>query len=223
MQTLGYNTAGQLSTIDYGSGRVRTVGYDAYGRQNSDTLKAGTAGTVISSMTYGYDADNNITSKKTTGVAGASDNTYVYDQLGRLTSWTAGTTTTAYGWDAASNRTKAGTAIAQYDERNRLITDGTSTYTYSPRGSLVSKKAGTTTEAFSFDAFDRMITSSGRDFAYDALDRPVSVGGTADEVRRLQRRGRHRRNPELRPQRRRWTPLHRLRSHQTPDPGRPPR
>nr|WP_246486830.1 RHS repeat domain-containing protein [Kribbella qitaiheensis] len=178
LQALGYNTAGQLSTIDYGSGRIRTVGYDAYGRQNSDTLKAGAGGTVVSSMIYGYDADNNITSKKTTGVAGASDNTYAYDQLGRLTSWTAGTTTTAYGWDAASNRVKAGTAIAQYDERNRLINDGTSTYSYSPRGSLASKQAGTTTEAFSFDAFDRMIRSSGRDLAYDALDRPVSVGGT---------------------------------------------
>jgi RHS repeat-associated protein len=186
-QALGYNTAGQLSTIDYGSGRLRTVGYDAYGRMNADTLKAGQS--VVFSMTYGYDADNNITSKKTTGVAGAADNTYSYDQLGRLTSWTAGTKTTEYGWDAASNRTKAGTKLATYDERNRLINDGTSDYTYSPRGSLLTKKAGATTEAFTFDAFDRMIKSSDRDFTYDALDRPVAAGtarmryaGFSDEV-----------------------------------------
>ncbi|GAB3816647.1 RHS repeat domain-containing protein [Kribbella italica] len=179
--------AGQLSTIDYGSGRLRTVGYDAYGRMNADTLKAGQS--VVSSMTYGYDADNNITSKKTTGVAGAADNTYAYDQLGRLTSWTAGTKTTEYGWDAASNRTKAGTKLATYDERNRLLNDGTSDYTYSARGSLLSKKAGATTEAFTFDAFDRMIKSSDRDFTYDALDRPVAAGtarmryaGFSDEV-----------------------------------------
>ena len=162
-------------------------GYDAYGRMNSDTLKAGQ--TVVSSMTYGYDADNNITAKKTTGVAGAADNTYTYDQLGRLTAWTAGTKTTEYGWDATSNRTKAGTKLAQYDERNRRINDGTSDYTYSPRGTLLTKQAGTTTEALTFDAFDRMIKNSDRDFTYDALDRPVAAGtarmryaGFSDEV-----------------------------------------
>ncbi|TCC36938.1 LamG-like jellyroll fold domain-containing protein [Kribbella sindirgiensis] len=187
LQTLGYNAAGQLATIDYGSSRIRTIGYDAYGRMNSDVLKAGT--TSISSITYGYDADNNITSKNTTGVAGAGNNTYAYDQLGRLTSWTKGTTTTAYGWDANSNRIKAGTALASYDERNRLLNDGTSTYTYSPRGALLTQTTGTTNEAFSFDAFDRMITRSDRDFTYDALDRPVQAGtarmrydGFSDEV-----------------------------------------
>ncbi|TDO68097.1 RHS repeat-associated protein [Kribbella sp. VKM Ac-2571] len=187
LQTLGYNAAGQLATIDYGSSRIRTIGYDAYGRMNSDVLKAGT--TSVSSITYGYDADNNITAKNTTGVAGAGNNTYAYDQLGRLTSWTKGTTTTAYGWDANSNRTKAGTKLASYDERNRLLDDGTSTYTYSPRGALLTQTTGTTTEAFSFDAFDRMITRSDRDFTYDALDRPVQAGtarmrydGFSDEV-----------------------------------------
>ncbi|MGW6282942.1 RHS repeat-associated core domain-containing protein [Kribbella sp. NPDC055071] len=187
LHTLGYNAAGQLSTIDYGSSRIRTIGYDAYGRMNSDVLKAGAAS--VSSITYGYDADNNITSKNTTGVAGAGNNTYVYDQLGRLTSWTKGSTTTQYGWDAASNRIKAGTKLASYDERNRLISDGTSTYTYTPRGAMQSKTTGTTTEAFTFDAFDRMISRFDRDFTYDALDRPVQAGtarmrydGFSDEV-----------------------------------------
>ncbi|TQJ17751.1 RHS repeat-associated core domain-containing protein [Kribbella jejuensis] len=191
LQTLGYNAAGQLASIDYGSGRVRTIGYDPYGRMNSDVLKAGT--TSVTSITYGYDADNNITSKNTTGVSGAGNNTYVYDQLGRLTSWTKGTSTTTYGWDADSNRTKvttsAGTKLASYDERNRLLDDGTSTYTYSPRGALLTQTTGATTEAFSFDAFDRMITRSARDFTYDALDRPVQAGtarmrydGFSDEV-----------------------------------------
>jgi RHS repeat-associated protein len=187
IQTLGYNIAGQLSSIEYGSNRIRTIGYDGYGRMNSDALKAGT--TAVFSVAYGYDADNNVTSKKTTGVAGAGDNSYAYDQLGRLTSWTAGTKTTEYGWDAASNRTKNGTKLATYDERNRLINDGTSTYTYSARGALLSKVTGATTEAFTFDAFDRMIRSSERDFSYDALDRPVQAGtarmrydGFSDEV-----------------------------------------
>ncbi len=180
LQTLGYNAAGQLSTIDYGSARIRTIGYDPYGRMNSDVLKAGA--TSVSSITYGYDPDNNVTSKKTTGVAGAGDNTYAYDQLGRLTTWTKGTTATQYGWDNASNRTKVGTKLATYDERNRLLNDGTSTYTYSPRGALLSKVSTeggtTTTEAFTFDALDRPVQAGTARMRYAGFSDEVVSDGT---------------------------------------------
>jgi YD repeat-containing protein len=42
VQTIGYNPAGQVSSIDYGAGRVRGIGYDAFGRMASDTLKNST-------------------------------------------------------------------------------------------------------------------------------------------------------------------------------------
>jgi YD repeat-containing protein len=154
---------------------------------NSDVLKAGTAS--VSSITYGYDADNNITSKNTTGVAGAGNNTYAYDQLGRLTSWTKGNNLYRLRVGCRFQPHQGRHQLASYDERNRLLDDGTSTYTYSPRGALLTQTTGTTTESFSFDAFDRMITRSDRDFTYDALDRPVQAGtarmrydGFSDEV-----------------------------------------
>src|SRR5262245_3029063 len=55
----------------------------------------------------------------TYGTAGAGGNTYGYDYAGRLTSWTgpAGATT-AYEWDAAGNRTRAGADTFTYDQRN---------------------------------------------------------------------------------------------------------
>ncbi|MFI0406851.1 RHS repeat domain-containing protein [Actinomadura sp. 3N508] len=99
---------------------------------------------LVQDVAYGYDLDDHLTSKTTTGTAGAGQNTYGYDDAGRLTSWTdpAGQQT-EYGWDAAGNRTKAGPTTYTYDERNRLTSDGTHTYTYTARGTLTSDGTST--------------------------------------------------------------------------------
>lgn len=185
-ETLGYNTAGQLASINYGYGRNRTIGYDPYGRLASDTLK-NTAGATVSSIAYDYNADDQLTHKVTTGVAGASDNTYGYDYLGRMTAWTTNGQSTQYGWDDNSNRTTVTTPsssrTATYDQRNRILTDtitGTGarsdTYTYTPRGTVRTKTTGGTTQDFTFDAFDRLITAASTTSAYDAFDRPTATG-----------------------------------------------
>lgn len=180
-QTVAYNAAGQLESINYGAGRVRTAGYDAFGRLATDTLK-NSAGQTVASVGYGYDIDNQVTRKTTTGVEGAGANTYTYDQLGRLSTWTVDGQTTGYGWDEASNRTRvttaAGTKAATYDERNRLLSDGTSTYTYTPRGTMATKTASGSSLAFSFDAFDRLIIQGTKAIAYDSLDRPLTSGAS---------------------------------------------
>src|SRR5262249_17894906 len=67
-QALGYNTSGQLSTVDYGAGRVRAFGYDDLARLTTDTLSA--SGTAVSSQTYGYDLNDWLGAKTTQGVAG---------------------------------------------------------------------------------------------------------------------------------------------------------
>lgn len=176
---LTYDAAGAAKTIDYGSGRVRTFGYDAHGRLASDVLANSVPQPVVGT-TYEYDNRNRITRKKTTGVSGASDNSYTYDAAARLNSWTvAGGATTTYGWDASSNRTKVNAKMSTFDQRNRLISDGTTDYSYSPRGSLRSRTTGTATESFTFDAFDRMITQGTRSYQYDAADRLSNAGSTA--------------------------------------------
>ncbi|RSD24867.1 RHS repeat-associated core domain-containing protein [Amycolatopsis eburnea] len=172
-QTLGYDDAGNLASIDYGSGRFRTYGYDDFGRQTSDELKAA-GGVSLAALAYSYDLDDRLTGKKTTGVAGAGDNTYGYDQAGRLTSWTVGGKTTSYTWDASGNRVQAGDRTATFDERNRQLTDGTDTLTWSARGTLNARTgpAGTTTSEF--DAFDRAVKQGSVTYAYDGLDRASS-------------------------------------------------
>ncbi|MEV1172526.1 LamG-like jellyroll fold domain-containing protein [Nonomuraea sp. NPDC049784] len=183
--TYGYDPASRLKTITATSGQAstQTIDYDNMDRVTGHTLKNG-SGTQLAKITYGWDKDDNLTTKTTTGLAGAGTNSYTYDHAGRLTSWTApGGAVTAYEWDAAGNRTKAGDKTFTYDERNRLISGDGTDYTYTPRGTLASQtKSGTTTQ-LTFDAFDRLIADGDSLYAYDALDRVTSrISGTTKQT-----------------------------------------
>uniref|UniRef100_UPI003F4946E8 RHS repeat-associated core domain-containing protein n=1 Tax=Nonomuraea sp. CA-252377 TaxID=3240003 RepID=UPI003F4946E8 len=183
--TYGYDAGSRLETIAATSGTASTqrIGYDDTNRVESQTLTNG-SGTQLAKIAYGWDKDDNLTTKTTTGTAGAGANTYTYDHAGRLTSWTApGGAVTAYEWDAAGNRTKAGNKTFTYDERNRLTTGDGTDYTYTARGTLAtSTKAGASTN-YTFDAFDRLIADGDSLYSYDALDRMTSrIRGTAKQT-----------------------------------------
>ncbi|WP_346114042.1 polymorphic toxin-type HINT domain-containing protein [Nonomuraea maheshkhaliensis] len=183
--TYGYDAVSRLKTITATSGTAstQTIDYDNLNRVTAQTLKNG-SGTQLATISYGWDKDDNLTTKTTTGTAGAGTNTYAYDHAGRLTSWTApGGAVTAYEWDAAGNRTKAGDKTFTYDERNRLTSGDGTEYTYTPRGTMAtSNKAGSTTQ-YTFDAFDRLIADGDSLYAYDALDRVASrISGTAKQT-----------------------------------------
>ncbi|MFC4856907.1 RHS repeat-associated core domain-containing protein [Actinophytocola glycyrrhizae] len=170
-QVLDYDDTGLVSTVDYGNGRLREFTYDDLARPTSDTFADAT-------IEYGYDLNDRLTTKETTGLADEGLNTYGYDRADRLTSWThqpAGgpPTTTTYGWDAASNRVAAGAKAATYDERNRLQSDGTDSYTYMPRGTLSSKSGSPVT----FDGFDRLKQQGAATYTYDALGRVATRNG----------------------------------------------
>ncbi|WP_424920067.1 LamG-like jellyroll fold domain-containing protein [Streptomyces sp. wa1064] len=161
-------------------GAQRAYEYDSLGRQTSDAVTATDTGEKVTSLSYGYDLDDRLTSKTTTGVAGAGTHSYAYDDAGRLSSWTNGSTTTSYEWDEAGNRIKAGTRKATYDARNRLLTDDASTYSYTPRSTLASVSAATGgTRTLTFDAFERKITDGSTSYAYDSLDRTTTSGTTS--------------------------------------------
>ncbi|MEV0347597.1 LamG-like jellyroll fold domain-containing protein [Nonomuraea sp. NPDC050680] len=186
--TYGYdknNLASLTATTGTTTVDTQIFTYDKLNRLETQTLRKGTStGTQLAKITYGWDKDDNLTTKTTAGTAGAGTNTYGYDHAGRLTSWTApGGAVTAYEWDKAGNRTKAGTATFTYDERNRLTTGDGTDYTYTPRGTLAGQtKAGATT-AYTFDAFDRLIADGDSLYSYDALDRLASrIRGTAKQT-----------------------------------------
>ncbi|MFD8495866.1 LamG-like jellyroll fold domain-containing protein [Amycolatopsis sp. NPDC059657] len=173
-QAVGYDGAGAVSQVDYGSGRKRTYSYDDFGRLSGDDLK-GSDGASLSSVTYGYDVEDRLTSKKTS----AGDNTYGYDFADRLTSWTSAGKTVDYKWDASGNRVKAGAKTATFDQRNRQLTDGADTLAWSPRGTLDSRTTASGTVTSAFDAFDRAVKQGSATYGYDSLDRASDRNGRA--------------------------------------------
>jgi RHS repeat-associated protein len=182
--TYGYDKANRVTSLTAANpASTQTIGYDDLGRATSQVLKSST-GTELAKITYGWDLDDNLTTKTTTGLAGAGTNTYTYDHANRLTSWTApGGATTAYEWDAAGNRTKAGDKTYTYDERNRLTSGDDTTYTYTPRGTLATQTKNGTTTQLTFDAFDRLIADGDSLYAYDAFDRVTSrISGTTKQT-----------------------------------------
>ncbi|MEU5869739.1 RHS repeat-associated core domain-containing protein [Nonomuraea sp. NPDC047529] len=182
--TYDYDKADRLTTITSANPvNTQSYTYDALDRPLTHTLKNSSGG-QLSKITYGWDKDDNLTSKTTEGLAGAGSNTYGYDQAGRLTSWTGPDgTTTSYAWDASGNRIKAGTKIYTYDERNRLTEGDGSTYTYSPRGTLASQTKNGTTRNLTFDAFDRLINDGDASYTYDAFDRMATRQNNAGQQR----------------------------------------
>lgn len=172
--TYAYNAMSQASQISYGaSGDIRAFGYNSLHELTSDTLSVG--GTTVASIGYGYNLNGDITSKTTSGFAGAASNTYGYDQADRLTSWTSGGTTTGYAYDGAGNRVQAGSTTYTYDARDELTSDGTSTYSYSADGDLSSVTNTSGTSTSTSDAYGQQGAQGAQSNTYDALGRDVGT------------------------------------------------
>ena len=166
-----YNPDSQVSAISYGPGNdSQSFGYDSQRRLASDRLKAST-GTVVASVGYGYNADGQVASETSTGLASPASSTYTYDEAGRLTSWLNGTTTTQYGYDGNGNLTRGGAKTYTYDARDELTSDGAASYTYTARGTASSESSPSGTIAVSFDAYGDQATAGTRAYGYDALGR----------------------------------------------------
>ena len=182
--TYGYDNADRLTTKTSASPvSTQTYGYDTVNRLTSHSVK-NSSGTELAKIAYGWDKDDNLTSKTTTGTAGAGVNTYGYDHAGRLTSWTApGGATTSYTWDESGNRTGAGSDTFVYDQRNRLISGAGTDYTYTPRGTTATETKAGTTRNLTFDAFDRLVSDGEATYGYDALGRMTSRTKGAEQRR----------------------------------------
>ncbi|WP_329087694.1 MULTISPECIES: RHS repeat-associated core domain-containing protein [unclassified Streptosporangium] len=182
--TYGYDNANRLTSKTSATPvGTQTYGYDAVNRLTSQTVK-NSSGTELSKIVYGWDKDDNLTTKTTTGTAGAGVNTYGYDHSGRITSWTApGGVATAYEWDASGNRTKAGSQTFAYDQRNRLTSGAGTDYTYTPRGTTATETKASVTRNLAFDAFDRLVSDGDATYGYDALDRMTSRTEGSDQQR----------------------------------------
>jgi RHS repeat-associated protein len=176
-----YDNLSQVSSIRYGpGGNTRTFSYDALHRLTADELKTATSA-AVAKIAYGYDANDNLTSKTTSGFAGSATNTYTYDLANRLTSWNDGTKTTVYAYDRSGNRVQAGNRTFSYDERNQLqaSSDGT-TYQYTPRGTLKVTNTGSAKLTTAVDAFGQVTSQasagSTQQYRYDGFGRVIRDG-----------------------------------------------
>jgi len=181
-----YNHDGQPAAITSDNGALdRRLGYDQYGRPVSD--RNYNNGTLVSETVTGFDPAGNTVSVNETHAAAtgaASRNTvFGYDRANRLMSravtprlgdGTAGTETVqGFAWDAASNRTQAGTANFAYNQRNQLTsTTGGESYGWSDRGTRDTLTVGTTTVTSTYDALGQLRNQNGRvNLAYDPAGR----------------------------------------------------
>jgi hypothetical protein len=145
-----------------------------------------TGGASLAGFAYSYDVSGNVASK-TVNLPGNSQSgihMYEYDLAKRLTKWSINGAATPYQYDAAGNRTQAGTATYTYDARNRLQTGPNETYSYSPRGALRQSTKNGVATTFTVDAAGRTAQSvvAGQapvNFQYDGLDRVLNRNGDA--------------------------------------------
>ncbi|RZU50762.1 RHS repeat-associated protein [Krasilnikovia cinnamomea] len=196
-QTYSYNKLSAVTKIAHGTGNSRNFSYDDLHRLTSDELKTG-SGASIAKIEYGWNANGDLTSKKTSNFGGTTTtNTYDYDLADRLTSWNNGTATTVYSYDRSGNRIQNGGKQFTYDARNRLLTGDNANYSYTPRGTLravngVETKtdafgqvitqgiAGGGAQNYRYDAFGRAIRDG---FSYTGLDNDLAADGEATYIR----------------------------------------
>ncbi|WP_326549262.1 LamG-like jellyroll fold domain-containing protein [Micromonospora sp. NBC_01813] len=175
-----YDEMSAVSSMSYGGTNNRRVfAYDDLHRLTSDRLVRAN-GQILGTITYGWDANGNETSKTVTRGSTTVSNTYTYDLADRLTSWNNGNTTVGYRYDAAGNRTGVGDVDYVHDARNRLVSDSTGTsYRYTARGTRRQTVTGSTTATGVADAFDQIVSQqptgggNAREYTYDALGRAL--------------------------------------------------
>ncbi len=185
-----YGTAGQVLAGTQGNANTLAQTFDAAGHLLTRTTKTGS--TSRAAYTYAYNRAGQILSEASTITGDPANGTvaYAYDPLGQLTGSTLAGTTTAYGWDATTNRTSVqvggGTAATTaYDAANRPTSGAypTAAYASDADGRLTARPGQTMT----WDHLGRLTavkdaagTTTLAATAYDPLDRlrTVDYGGS---------------------------------------------
>ncbi|GID94378.1 hypothetical protein Adi01nite_37900 [Amorphoplanes digitatis] len=177
-QSYGYDETSQVTSISYGGGNKRSLGYNDLHQLETDEVKT-SAEASIGKIAYEWDRNDNLTKKTTTGFNGASTNTYSYDFAGRMIGWDNGVTPVVYAYDKAGNRVQAGAKTFTYNERNQLVSDSAgTTYQYTARGTLAAttvngQQTNTVTDAFNQVVSQGAKNGSTASYTYDGLGRMI--------------------------------------------------
>jgi len=171
-----YDANGNLIKTVRPDGSVLAETYDAANRLTG-MLDKSSAGNVISSYTFAYDANGNIKTENSSSMT--------YDALNRLTN----KDNSSYSYDAAGNITLAGSsgqsATMAYDMNNRLTSLNGQTISYDADGNMIQSPLNGSTVNFTFDSGNRLIQAGSTTYAYDAENNRIAQtinGGKAQYV-----------------------------------------
>ena len=171
-----YGATGQGTGAVQGNGNTVTSTFDAIGRELTRTTKTGS--TTRAAYTWSHNRAGVALSEASSITGDPSNGTvgYTFDPLGRLASASLGTSV-AYTWDAATNRTGAGSSTTAFDSANRPVsgTSPTASYSSDADGRLTARPG----QALAWDHLARLIavtTAAGTTtYTYDPLDRLRTV------------------------------------------------
>ena len=209
VRSIGYNVAGQVTTLgigEVGTNNVitETYGYSADRLQPTTQTEVKNGGATLMSLNYGYQAAAGASGTGTTaGNSGqlmsitatintvGRNETYSYDDLGRLASATGYYPQRNYSYDQWGNRTGVSGGSSQTVTmqqpgggvtNNRIATVNGVGYTYDGAGSLTSDGV----HSYKYDAAARIanVDTTAASYSYDSANRRVKkvVGTGANAV-----------------------------------------
>lgn len=150
----------------YGNGLNRGFNYDADGRLAG--VSVGNASTVLQSLTYAFNANDQITTISN-GINASLSQTYGYDELSRLTAIGATNANEAITYDSNGNRTV------------HVLNGVTSSYITSATGNRLLSVSGGTSKTYSYDAHGNATSDGVATYTYDAFNRmaTATIGAAA--------------------------------------------
>ncbi|MEF9403071.1 MULTISPECIES: RHS repeat domain-containing protein [Ralstonia solanacearum species complex] len=173
--TRSFDLSGRLTQFPLGAtsgtgatpnGLSRTVNYDAASRitayTHADTSgSTGSSTATAANQTFGYDDQGRLISY----LPANSSQSYSYDANGNRTGQTVGGNSYTQTVDPASNRQTASTGPTpttnSYDAVGNQTGDGTATYSYSDRGRLASVTKNGTTTNYLYNGLGQRVVKSG--------------------------------------------------------------
>ncbi|WP_197324815.1 RHS repeat domain-containing protein [Ralstonia solanacearum] len=173
--TRSFDLSGRLTQFPLGAtsgtgatpnGLSRTVNYDAASRitayTHADTSgSTGSSTATAANQTFGYDDQGRLISY----LPANSSQSYSYDANGNRTGQTTGGSSYTQTVDPASNRQTASTGPTptknSYDAAGNQTGDGSTTYSYSDRGRLASVTKNGITTSYLYNGLEQRVVKSG--------------------------------------------------------------
>jgi YD repeat-containing protein len=157
VSSVTYQPFGPVKSFTYGNALAERRTFDLDGRMASYSL-----GSINRDVSYD-DASRITAFRHYIPANPALDQDFGYDNLNRLTSWSAASTSQSFNYDAIGNRTSQTIGAISYP------------YTYSAVSNQLTAVAGPSANSFQYDAAGNIQAATQKTFSYDARHRLIQA------------------------------------------------